>query len=85
MFILIAYFNCDLTSSSPPCREGPALAGVFMNLTYDDSASAGRALTNSSRSLFGVMISQSVFYFTNYPKYVGSALQLIVSWLTRYQ
>ncbi|KAI0729013.1 hypothetical protein C8Q72DRAFT_340908 [Fomitopsis betulina] len=30
--------------------EGPALAGVFMNLT-----------------LFGVMISQSVFYFTNYP------------------
>ncbi|EPS94466.1 hypothetical protein FOMPIDRAFT_1055074 [Fomitopsis schrenkii] len=30
--------------------EGPALVGVFVNLT-----------------LFGVMISQSVFYFTNYP------------------
>ncbi|KAH9841076.1 uncharacterized protein C8Q71DRAFT_437689 [Rhodofomes roseus] len=31
--------------------EGPALVGVFMNLT-----------------LYGVMISQSVFYYTNYPK-----------------
>ncbi|KAH9934262.1 uncharacterized protein B0H18DRAFT_951621 [Fomitopsis serialis] len=45
--------------------EGPALIGVFLNLT-----------------LYGVMISQSVFYFTNYqkdPKWIKAYVAFLVT------